>query len=69
MRGADFYVMMTFYSWFSGFFMCDFRVHVVSGNLPKSLVQTAIRISVLLQGLQASGETTRGGKESVGDLT
>lgn len=48
---------------------------VVTDNLPKSLVQTAIKISVLLQGLQASGETTSRGKrkkregESVGDLT
>lgn len=34
--------------------------NVCGGNLPKSLVHTAMRISVLLQGLQASGEVNRG---------
>lgn len=43
----------------------DIMLAKISENLPKSLVQTAIRISVSLQGLQASGDSEgRKGREN-----
>lgn len=59
------FLVFAVFFWGGGELYRRARQGLQEGNSPKSLVQTAIRISVLLQGLQASGETREDKKEGI----